>query len=125
MGGSIATGVRALTEDVDGVLIIPGDMPLLTPEFLTAMIEHFERVPEPRSIIYPQSPACVQGNPVLWPQRFFAELAGLTGAAGGKSLLQRYADDSMPFPIADGPLLLDIDTPDDLVRAAAFLAARV
>ena len=132
MGGSIAAGVRALPAgvpgdvpgDVDAMLIIPGDMPFLTPAILSAMIERFESAPEPRPIVFAQSPDGTQTNPVLWPKRFFAKFAGLSGAAGGKSLLQSHAGETMPLPVADGELLADIDTPDDLVRAAALLAAR-
>lgn len=132
MGGSIAAGVRALPGEVpgdvlggvDGVLIVPGDMPFLTPELLSSMIERFESALEPRPIVFAQAPDGTQRNPVLWPNRFCAQLASLSGAAGGKSLLQNNAGETMPFPVADGELLADIDTPDDLVQAAALFAAR-
>ena len=124
LGGSVAAGVRALVDEIDGALIVPGDMPFLTAEFLNALIGLFERLPEPRPIIFPQLPDGTQGNPVLWPKRCFSELAGLSGAAGAKALIKKHAADAMAFPVADAHLLLDIDTQDDLARAAAFLVAR-
>lgn len=117
LGGSVAAGVRALPENVDGVLIIPADMPFLTPAILSAMIERFESAPEPRPIVFAQSPDGTQTNPVLWPKRFFAELASLTGAAGAKLLIKRYAAEAQAFPVTDARLMLDIDTREDLERA--------
>lgn len=123
LGGSVAAGVRALQVDACGVLIVPGDMPFLTPGYLNALIDRFTQSPEPRPILFPQLPDGTQGNPVLWPRRFFAELAELSGAKGGKALLNQHAQVAQAFPVTDARLFVDIDTPDDLVRAAALLPA--
>lgn len=124
LGGSVATGVRALGTGIDAALIVPGDMSLLTPEFLQEMIRFAARMPEPRPICFAQLPDGTQSNPVLWPKRYFPELMALLGTAGGKVLLTRYAPQTMAFPVTDVRLLMDIDTPDDLVRASALIAAR-
>jgi molybdenum cofactor cytidylyltransferase len=117
LGGSVAVGVGALPDDADGALIVPGDMPFLTPEFLNAMIERFASAPAPRPILFPQLPDGTQGNPVLWPKRFFPELAKLTGAVGAKPLIKRYAAEAQAYAVPDARLLIDVDTPDDLERA--------
>jgi molybdenum cofactor cytidylyltransferase len=117
LGGSVAVGVRALPDDVDGVLIVPGDMPFLTAAFLNALIEQCEHAPAPRPIIFPQLPDGNQSNPVLWPSRFFTELSHLTGVVGAKALLKVHAAHARAYPVSDAVLLTDIDTLSDLELA--------
>lgn len=120
MGGSIAAGIRALAPDIDGALIVPGDMPFLTASFLNELLCRFEKAGQP--ILYPQTADGMQVSPVLWPRRFFTELAQLSGPSGGKRLLQRYACEAVAVPVRDAGLLADIDTPDALDAARQRLA---
>ena len=52
-----------------------------------------------------------RGNPVLWPRRYFAEIAPLTGDVGARALIERYADHVLFLPIDDPAILVDVDTP--------------
>ena len=51
---------------------------------------------------------------MIWPRRFFALLADLTGPQGGKALLSELGDSCDGITIADEKALLDIDAPDDM-----------
>jgi molybdenum cofactor cytidylyltransferase len=112
MGSSVATGVRALGEDVAGALIVPGDMPHLSAELLHSLGVVFDNHDQ-MSVVYPALPDGSQRNPVLWPRSFFPQLAVLIGPSGGKSLLQDLTDRSVPVTVDDSMLLADVDTPAD------------
>jgi molybdenum cofactor cytidylyltransferase len=52
---------------------------------------------------------------VVFGCKHFESLAGLQGDSGGKSLLARHPQDLMPIKVTDPAVLMDIDTPADLV----------
>lgn len=114
MGGSVATGVRALSPAARGALICPGDMPRLDPALLARLIATFT-ANNGQPIVYPSLPDGSQRNPVLWPARLFGELAALTGEMGAKSLLQAHTAEAIAVRCEPDPLL-DIDTAEDLAR---------
>ena len=117
MGGSIAAGVLSLPAGVDAALIVPGDMPFLTPALLNSLAETFDAATEPRPIVFPQLPDGTQLNPVLWPKRYFSELSLLSGPSGGKQLLRSLAEQSAGIIVNDARLVADIDTKADLEAA--------
>jgi molybdenum cofactor cytidylyltransferase len=121
IGPSIAAGVAALDPGLDGAFIIPGDMPFLSAPLLEALVREFARS-DGQAIVFPTTPEGEQRNPVLWPHRFFADLASLSGRAGAKALLGRYGSACQPLAVADAQDLMDIDTPADLDAALARLA---
>ncbi len=121
MGTSIAAGVAALGIDVDGSFVIPGDMALLSPNLIGKLFDVFEEVGG-GSIVVPVTTRREQRNPVLWPRKYFSELAALDGAEGAKKLLAKLAASSRRMTISDELLFGDVDTPDDLAVARARIA---
>src|SRR5712691_10740237 len=93
---SLKRGLQALPADCDGVIVCLGDMPLVTGRDLDRLIAAFNPL-EGRAIIVPTRRG-KRGNPVLWAQRFFLEIA---------ELICEVEMDS------DG-VLVDVDTPDAL-----------
>jgi molybdenum cofactor cytidylyltransferase len=116
MGGSIALGVSKLAADLDGALVVPGDMPFLKPSVIESLGARF-RERDGDSIVFPATPAGEQRNPVIWPRRFFGLLEGLTGPQGGKRLLIELAGSCSAVLMTDETVLLDIDAADDLPGA--------
>lgn len=116
IGSSIAAGIRAVDETVDGALIVPGDMPHVTPDLIGRLIGAFVAAHGE----VPAHPIRGDGQgvgPVVWPRSRFAELAALDGDAGGKGLLDKTPTAGVQLGAAEADwLLVDIDTPDDLVR---------
>ena len=92
MGSSIAAGAAALDDGAAGAFMVPGDMPLLSPQLVAALIAAFEANKRDR-IIYPATPAGEQRNPVLWPRRHFGALLSLPPDEGAKALLQLVASE--------------------------------
>lgn len=122
MGSSIAAGIAALGAECDGALVVPGDMPGLTPALVRRLTEAFERNAAAR-IVYAALDGA-QRNPVLWPRRLFPELAALAGEAGGKVVLARHPGEAVAVA-AMAAEVADIDTPDDLARwASTFTPGR-
>ena len=116
MGSSIATGVAALDEATDGVFIVPGDMPFLSPQLFDALKTVFAQN-ELQAVVFPTTVSGEQRNPVLWPRKYFSELSALDGQSGAKRLLGEIAAPTVAVPFADETVFADIDSRDDL-RAA-------
>ena len=57
-----------------------------------------------------------QGNPVLWPARFFPELLQLDGDAGAKRLIGTHAAHVREVDLGTDAIFADIDTPEALAR---------
>jgi molybdenum cofactor cytidylyltransferase len=119
MGTSIATGVAMLAPDIDGLAVIPGDMPLLTPQTLQILLQTFA-AHAGNSIIYAAVRDGAQRNPVFWPRSYIPKLAALKGERGAKSLI----GEAIAVRISDTNELLDVDDPDDLVKACNIIHAR-
>jgi len=112
MGSTIAVGIAALSADVEGVFMVPADMPRLTSTLFLRLAQIFEE--NCRSAIVFPTAAGEQRNPVLWPRRLFPELLKLSGASGAKEVLSRYSSESVSIPIEDSRVFDDVDTPEDL-----------
>jgi molybdenum cofactor cytidylyltransferase len=113
MSTSLRAGLAAAGE-VDAALICLGDMPRLLAAHFDAVIDAF-RAGDPDEIIVPTADR-KRGNPVLWPRRYFAEIAALTGDVGARALIDRHADRIRLVAIDDSAILVDVDTPAALAE---------
>jgi molybdenum cofactor cytidylyltransferase len=120
IGTSIAAGIKALDDDVDGVLIAQGDMPAVDAALIATLCDCFADAGGD-SIVYPVAADGRQGNPVIWPRRLFADLRKLTGDKGGKRLIEANGAAVVRVAIAGEAAAIDIDTPAEL---DAYLAGR-
>ena len=109
---SLRTGLRALPAGIDGALILLGDMPGVETSVLTALMAAFTG---PAAIRAPVRQGR-RGNPVLWGSAYFAEMMGLTGDSGAKSLMARHEEHLMEVEVATDGIFEDIDLPEDLAR---------
>jgi molybdenum cofactor cytidylyltransferase len=109
---SLKRGIAALPTDLDGALVCLGDMPLISGRHLDRLIAAFNPL-EGRAIIVPTRRG-KRGNPVLWSQRFFPEMAELAGDVGAKHLIGEHAELVAEVEMDDDAVLVDIDTPEAL-----------
>jgi molybdenum cofactor cytidylyltransferase len=112
MGSSIACGVRALQSDYAGAFVVPADMPFLSASLFRELAATFQQHGA-QNVIYPATATGEQRNPVLWPQRFFPNLAELSGQGGAKDLLRSMGAEAIAVRI-DEAFLADVDTPEEL-----------
>jgi molybdenum cofactor cytidylyltransferase len=124
MGSSIAVGISALGEGVEGAFVLPADMPFISATLLRRLVTVFEQH-DGHAIVFPALPTGEQRNPVLWPRRFFPKLRTLSGQEGAKQILQDLKSESVVVAVSDGAVLADIDTRGELEAVAGALAGRM
>ncbi len=112
MGRSLAAGVAALPADADAVVVLLGDMPLVSSGHIDRLLGAFEDT-EGRSVV---APTCEQrrGHPVIWPQTLFWQLRQLTGDIGGQYLLNSGDVPVLLLALEDPAVLTDFDTLSEL-----------
>ncbi|TYC49448.1 4-diphosphocytidyl-2C-methyl-D-erythritol kinase [Rhodobacterales bacterium] len=118
MAGSIRTGMNALPEDTDAVIIMLGDMPRidrLVIERLTAAYRENDR-----NLIVMATADGKRGNPVLWDRRFFNALTTLSGDIGARHLIAENSGFVCEVEVGDAARL-DLDTPEALKAAGGRL----
>jgi molybdenum cofactor cytidylyltransferase len=122
MGDSIAAAVRA-TADAAGWLILPGDLPLVLPSTLQAVARALGGAMQAAQ---PQHLG-ERGHPVGFAAACGPQLAALAGNLGAAPVLRalREARAVAEIEVDDIGILTDIDTPAELARAEALLAARL
>ena len=109
---SLRAGLSALPVEIDGALILLGDMPEVEASVLSALMSAFTGT----------SAICVpvrhgrKGNPVLWGRRYFPEMMELTGDAGAKPLMARHQAQVIEVEVATDSIFQDVDAPDDIAR---------
>ena len=116
MGYSIATGVT-YRPHMRGWLVLPGDMPLVQASTLQAVAQALPH----HLVVYAQHLGR-RGHPVGFGAELYSELASLTGDDGARRLLARFPTQGVEVP--DPGVLLDIDTPEDLVSLRGMLKAQ-
>lgn len=114
---SLATGLTALKRDhsdIDGAIILLGDMPGVNAADLDQLISAFDP-DEGRAIVVPTVKG-QRGNPVLWGQAFFDDLCALHGDVGARHLIGEHDDVVVEVELGR-EVLEDIDTPEALAAA--------
>ncbi len=106
--GSLRLGLGAVPERTEGVVFLLGDMPLVEPELINALIREHQLSLGP--IVAPIVGG-QRANPVLFDQVTFQALAGIQGDHGGRALYDRFPVRELPWRETAAT---DVDTLDDL-----------
>lgn len=117
MGDSIAAAVRA-TAQAPGWLILPGDLPLVRPDSLQRVAEALSVWP----VVLPRHVG-EKGHPVGFSAVCREGLLGLSGDMGAASVLRQWQAQGqvLTLDLDDAGIVTDIDTLEDLARAARQL----
>jgi molybdenum cofactor cytidylyltransferase len=119
---SLRAGLNALPAEVEGALILLGDMPLVQVSDLKALIAAFAA--KGRHAICIPVRGGKRGNPVLWGASYFPEAKGLAGDSGAKRLIEIHRDQVIEVEACSDGIFTDIDTPSDLARLNARAGPR-
>jgi|GEM_PF-1846545 len=92
----------------DGVLVIPGDMPTISPGTCRAVIETFRSDPTRIMIATHRG---LRGHPLLLPMVLADAVRSHTG--GLNELVQRHPGRVVSVPVDDPGVLKDLDSPRD------------
>jgi molybdenum cofactor cytidylyltransferase len=122
MSASLKTGLAALPADLDGVMVLLGDMPLVMAGDMDRLIAAFSPA-DGRGICVPVHGG-QRGNPILWNSTYLPEMQGLSGDKGARDLLLRHAAAICEVPMESEGVLRDVDTPDALAELIALKGER-
>ena len=118
MLSSVQCGLRAFQEELAAVFGWPVDHPLVERDTVVAMIAAFQRTGAP--VVVPTNDGR-RGHPVLFAARVFSELLAADPSHGARSVVHAH-DDRLELPVADGGVVVDIDTPEDYARVFGAVA---
>lgn len=112
MASSIVLGAGA-AGNMDAVLLMAADQPLLRGETLTRLVCQY--------VSCGKGIACLRdgshwGNPAIFDKRYLPELAALSGDKGAKAVIRMHEGELLIVDCTDEDELADADTPEALAR---------
>jgi len=113
VNSSLRAGIRAAAETgVEAAVVVLADMPFVTTEMLTTLIERYRRGGAPLVV---SDYGGVNAPPILYDRSLFGELAVSEGQGCGKHVVKRHRHEaeSVPWPVE---ALADLDLPEDYDR---------
>ncbi len=117
MFSSIVAGVKALPDDIDGFFMLPADIPLVSAETLTKLVNAFYL--HPCKVVYP-SMDYKKGHPPLISSKLRTDIIHHDGSTGLKGVLKKYDSDAEYVSVDDPGILLDMDTPEAYNRLQMY-----
>jgi molybdenum cofactor cytidylyltransferase len=114
LGTSVRRGTQFVIEsapDVDALVLMVCDQPLVESSTLAALAAEQERARKP---IVASSYAGTLGVPALFDRSCFAALLALPDESGAKTVIETRPGDVTSVPFEDGAI--DVDTPEDFRR---------
>ena len=115
MFSSVQTGVKNLDSGCRAFFLIPADMPFVRPETLKTLLEAYH---EKTGDIYRPCYREKRGHPPLISARLITPILDFAEPGGLRALLARYEETSLDVACDDPGTLIDLDTPEDLIKAA-------
>jgi molybdenum cofactor cytidylyltransferase len=110
---SVRVGVRAVSPQVEGIMIYLADQPLLEPADLNYIIKAFALAKQVnRSIVVPLFHG-QRGNPVILNSSYREAILELVGDVGCKRLIKRYPDKVFGVEMETDHVVCDVDNIDD------------
>lgn len=110
---SVRRGIAALPAGTGAALFLLADQPGVTPEVVEALVQTHRETLAP--VVLPTYQGR-RGNPILFDESLFGELARLEGDVGGRVLLGKYEGAVVSVPVEEPGILEDIDRPEDHQR---------
>ncbi len=107
---SVRLGLEALPESCEAAVLLPGDMPLVRPQDVRAVLERFEKSGAP--LVVAVDEAGQRAHPVLFARRLFPRLSGLQGDESGQAIIRELWE-SAEKVLTPGHCGLDVDREED------------
>lgn len=112
MASSLKVGLAQVPPEAAGVLVLLGDMPLVSSDLIAKLVEAFADHPQAVAVLPVHEG--VRGNPVLLSRAVFADIMQLDGDAGARQVLRGRDADVIEVPVDQRAARLDVDTPAEL-----------
>jgi CTP:molybdopterin cytidylyltransferase MocA len=105
---SLQIGLNGISSNVEAVIFLLADMPLISAELIIEMILRHRKGLSP--IIVPYAGGR-RGNPVLFDRITFEKLLQIKGDRGGRDIFSAFTHEQLEW---DDSIHFDVDTPEDL-----------
>ena len=111
MSRSIYKAISSLPANIDGNMIVLGDMPLITVKTLNELKSVFLSN-NGEKIIYAEYFG-KQANPVIFPKKYFKEMLLLKGENGCKDIISQNRKNTLGVSVDSSEVIFDCDTKGD------------
>jgi molybdenum cofactor cytidylyltransferase len=115
---SFETGMRYMPADCSAMVIGLGDMPLIEPETIDALIKAHDKTR--RGIVYPMYNGLV-GLPMIFDARYRDELQKLHGDVGPEELIEPFNKDAKGVKVKTDAVVREVATADDFKEVAELI----
>jgi molybdenum cofactor cytidylyltransferase len=113
---SICAGLRSLEGiDIDGIVLCPVDHPLVSARLIGELVLRFYE--SKKGIVLPTYNGR-RGHPVIFSKTFFRELLAAPKEKGARAVVWAHAADVLEVPTEEEGVVLNLNSPDMLKRAA-------
>lgn len=109
---SVQLGAAALG-DCDAFFLLPGDMPLVSPDTFAALAAERERAPA--AVLFPVLDGR-RGHPPLIDASLIPAILAYRGEGGLRGLWRQYESRIRTVPVEHSGIFTDLDTPEDYER---------
>ena len=114
---SIHAGLRSLPEGAtDGVMLCPVDHPLISSHLVDLLVKAFRS--QGKSIVMPTWQGH-RGHPVIFAAKLYAELLAASADVGARAVVWEHQSDIYELPTGEEGVVLNLNDPASLARAAA------
>ena len=111
---SVKAGVKSVMGYADAVMVLPGDVALITPKSINMVIEEYET--SGGSIIVASHEGRL-GHPILFDRCLFDEIMEINEETMGlKAVLNRRGDVIKKVEVGSNEVLIDVDSEEDLKK---------
>jgi len=123
MGKSINKAISSLPANIDGNMIVLGDMPLIKVETINKLRSAFLNN-NGEKIIYAEYFG-KQANPVIFPKKYFKEMRLLKGEYGCKDIISQNRKNTIGVSVDSSEVIFDCDTKGDYSDLVSKISTHV
>lgn len=111
---SLKAALALVSRDSDAIIVHLADHPTVSLDTFSGVIREYARTSKPVIIARYQGR---RGHPVLFDRTLFAELMAASEDEGARAVVNADATRVAYLDVTDSGVVLDLDTPDDVIRA--------
>ena len=115
INSSLKSGISAVPAEVQAAVVMLADMPFVTPEMITGLIDRYRKSEAPLVISDYEG---VNAPPMLYDNSLFDELLAMTGEGCGRQVVKRHREEAEVLAWSPSALA-DIDVPEDYEKLKA------
>ena len=123
MGKSINKAISSLPANIDGNMIVLGDMPLIKVKTINKLRSAFLNN-NGEKIIYAEYFG-KQANPVIFPKKYFKEMLLLKGENGCKDIISQNRKNTLGVSVDSSEVIFDCDTKGDYSDLVSKISTNV